>query len=97
MTILRHTVGVNNWIVLFDGSLYGLGVARNYMCVLLASIAALFVIDYQKYHGKDVVNVFLNQGWWFRVICIMLMVFTILLYGCYGELYDIQQFIYFQF
>lgn len=33
----------------------------------------------------------------FRVSGIMLLLFTILLYGCYGELYDVQQFIYFQF
>lgn len=38
-----------------------------------------------------------SLAWFFRVSGIMLLLFTILLYGCYGELYDIQQFIYFQF
>lgn len=90
-------LSVNNWTVLFDGSLYGLGVARNYMNVLMVSILTLFIVDYHKYRGKDVAAVFLQQGWWFRVTGIMLMLFTILLYGCYGEMYDIQQFIYFQF
>lgn len=95
--VLWKMVSVNNWTVLFDGSLYGLGVAKNYMNVLLVSILVLFVVDYHKYKGKDVADLFLRQGWTFRVIGIMLMLFTILLYGCYGEMYDVQQFIYFQF
>lgn len=96
-TVLKNMFSTNNWTILFDGSLYGLGVARNYMNVLLISILALFIVDYQKYKGRDVAAVFLRQGWWFRVMGIMFMLFTILLYGCYGEMYDIQQFIYFQF
>ena len=97
LEILRHVISVNNWFILFDGSMYGLGVARNYMNVLLVAILVLFVVDYHKYRGQDVADMLLRQGWWFRVTCIMLLIFTILLYGCYGELYDIQQFIYFQF
>lgn len=95
--MITNMFRINNWMILFDGSLYGLGVEKNYMNILLGSIFVLFFIDYYKYHGKDVAEVFLEQGWWFRVICIMLLIFTILLYGCYGELYNIQQFIYFQF
>lgn len=95
--MLVNMVCDNNWVILFDGSLYELGVERNYMNILLASILLLFVVDYHKYRGKDVVDLFLKQGWWFRVSGIMLLLFTVLLYGCYGELYDIQQFIYFQF
>lgn len=95
--ILSNMFGHNNWTVFFDGSLYELGVAKNYMDVLIASITVLFIVDYQKYQGKDVAELVLKQGWWFRVLVIMLMLFTILLYGCYGEMYDIEQFIYFQF
>lgn len=95
--MIRKMFSCNNWLVLFDGSLYELGVARNYMHVLLAAILVLFVVDYQKYHGKDVAEAFLRQGWWFRMLAIMILIFTILLYGCYGTLYDTQQFIYFQF
>lgn len=97
LEVLRNMFGTRNWTVLFDGSLYGLGVARNYMCVLLASILALFIVDYHKYQGKDMAALLLKQGWWFRVLIYMVMIFTILLYGCYGEIYDTQQFIYFQF
>lgn len=95
--ILVNMFRLNNGMILFDGSLYTLGVARNSMNILLLSIAALFIVDYHKYHDKDVVGLLLKQQWYFRTMIIMLLVFTILLYGCYGELYDVQQFIYFQF
>lgn len=95
--ILRDMFSSNNWMILFDGSLYELGVARNYMNMLLFSILVLFIIDYHKYHDRDVAGIFLAQNWCFRICGIMFLLFIILLYGCYGELYDIQQFIYFQF
>lgn len=81
----------------FDGSLYELGVARQPMNMLLLAIVVLFVVDYLKYKGHDVAELFLKQDWWFRTVVIMTMVFVILLYGCYGTLYDTTQFIYFQF
>ncbi|MCM1154466.1 MAG: MBOAT family protein [Roseburia sp.] len=95
--VLQDMFSVNNWQILFDGSLYGLGVARNYMNVLTASIVVLFVVDYRKYKGADVADGILRQEWWFRTGIYMAMLFAILLYGCYGEMYNIQQFIYFQF
>ena len=95
--IIVNMFSTNNWTILFDGSLYELGVAKNYMNVLVASILVLFFVDYQKYQKKDVADLLLKQGWFFRVTTIIFMIFIILLYGCYGEMYDIQQFIYFQF
>ncbi len=88
----------DNWIGVLEGAL-GTEIldGQNYMNVLLVSILALFIVDYQKYKGKDVVEVFFQQGWWFRTIVIMSMIFVILLYGCYGVSYNVQQFIYFQF
>lgn len=67
-TVLKNMFSVNNWTVLFDGSLYGLGVAKNYMNVLVVSILALFIVDCHKYKGRDVAVVFLSQGWWFRIM-----------------------------
>lgn len=84
-------------MILMNGSLYHLGVPESHMKILLVSILLLFLIDYQKYQGKDVVEVFLRQGWFFRVSAIMFFIYVILLYGCYGEMFDTQQFIYFQF
>lgn len=95
--ILSSMYHCNNWLVLLDGSLYELGIGRHYMGILMLSILTLFIVDYQKYKGKDAVALFYSQNWCFRVIAILMLVFVILLYGCYGRIYDIQQFIYFQF
>lgn len=95
--LLQLMFSSNNWMVLFDGSLSKLGVADNHMKVLVVSIISLFIVDYKKYVGKDMVEVFFRQGWCFRVLIYMLLVFSILLYGCYGTMYEVQQFIYFQF
>ena len=95
--ILRDMCSCMNWTILFDGSLYELGVARGPMNMLLMAIVALFAVDYLKYKGHDVAELFLKQDWWFRTVIIMAMTFITLLYGCYGTLYDTTQFIYFQF
>lgn len=95
-TLIRSMLHFN-WTVLFDGTLYSLGVPDTYFRVLLASIILLFIVDYKKYMEINVVESFLAQDWWFRVAAEMILIFTILLYGCYGELYDTTQFIYFQF
>lgn len=95
--ILGNMRDCGNWLVLLDGSLLELGVGRHYMGVLLLSVLILFLVDYQKYRGRDVAALFLKQSWWFRTAAIMGMIYVILLYGIYGKIYDIQQFIYFQF
>lgn len=81
----------------FDGSLYNLGVEKGYFKAMLLSILTLFVVDYRKYKEHNVVEEFLIQHWWFRVVIEMTLIFAILLLGCYGELYDTTTFIYFQF
>lgn len=86
-----------NWTILFDGSLYLLGVPEGYFRVLCCAIILLFLVDYKKYMGINVVEKFMRLSWWVRLTAESVLLFTILLYGCYGELYDTTQFIYFQF
>lgn len=94
---LFKNMRVFNWTVLFDGTLYTLGVERPYFVVMILAIVVLFAVDSYKYKGKDVADLFLAQGWCFRLFVEMLLLFTVLLFGCYGELYDTAEFIYFQF
>ncbi len=86
-----------DWMILINGSLYNLGVPAEYFRVLLLMIVLLFWVDSKKNRGIDLVERFLAQRWWFRVVAELLLIFVILLFGCYGELYDTTQFIYFQF
>lgn len=98
LEILKNMCRFDNWTGILEGSLSTeiLG-GKIYMNILIVSILALFIVDFYKYKGRDVAELFLAQKWWFRTLMIMLMIFTILLFGCYGKIYDTQQFIYFQF
>ncbi len=86
-----------DWMILINGSLYNLGVPVGYFRVLLLAIILLFWADGKKNKGVDLVERFLAQRWWFRVAAELFLIIIILLFGCYGELYDTTQFIYFQF
>ena len=97
MEVLTNMAANMDGLILFDGSLYGLGVDRQSMYIMFISIAVLFAVDHYKYRGVDVLQKFWEQGYWLKAACIVGMILTITLYGCYGTMYDVQQFIYFQF
>lgn len=97
LRLIESMTSVWNWNIFFDGSIYQLGVAREYMLVTVAAILVLMLVDSCKYHGRDVAELVLAQGWWFRVVCYASLMIVLLVFGCYGEIYDTQQFIYFQF
>lgn len=86
-----------NWMVLFDGSLYHLGVQREFFLILIATIAFLLFVDYKRYKEIDIFTAIARQEWWFRVGIYLGLIFAIILFGCYGVEYDISEFIYFQF
>lgn len=96
LDVIRNACQID-WTVLFDGSLYTLGIAKEYFQVVILAIAALFMVDNYKYQGRDVVQMVEAQEWWFQMGILLLLCFTILLFGCYGKEYDANQFIYFQF
>ena len=87
----------NIWC-LFDGTLYTLGLDQLEMKILVLSTILLFVVDWMKYHKKEMLDtVLLRQNTWFSWGCILGLIFVILVYGVYGPAYDATQFIYFQF
>lgn len=95
-TLLKELC-TNNWISLVDDSLFNLGISRPYFQILVLAVFILGIVDYQKYRGKDVVEHFFKQNCWFRILTEIGLLLIILLFGCYGQAYDVQQFIYFQF
>ncbi len=97
MSALKNMITKLDWKVFFDGSMFGLGIDRNYSHVLILAFMLLATVDYLKYRGKNVVDAFFKQNWWFRVLAITGLLTAVLLFGCYGNTYSLQQFIYFQF
>ena len=76
---------------------FELGVDGLGMFYLFLSIAVLFVVDYFKYNGVNVMEALLAQEGWFRYAVFLFLFLSTLIFGCYGTVYDAKQFIYFQF
>lgn len=64
---------------------------------LLISLALLFFIDIFKYNGINLILKVEKLILPFRWIVLLLMIFTILIFGVYGPGFSESQFIYFQF
>lgn len=87
----------NPW-VLFDQSLYELGLSQQEMHVLLIALVLLFLIDLVRFKCKMTLDMFLaEQCIWFRWGIIFFIFFFIIVFGIYGPTFDAKQFIYFQF
>lgn len=86
-----------NWWIIMDGSLYDLGVNRQYFGVLMLALAVLLIIDYQKYRGISMLDRFFAQNVLLQAVLFTVLVTMIVLFGCYGRMYNASQFIYFQF
>lgn len=86
-----------NWYILFDGSLFLLGVSEKNFRLLVLCIGILLFVDYLKYKKIDVVELIMKQEWWFKGLIYLSLFMMIVLFGYYGNEYDASQFIYFQF
>ncbi len=97
LTVLKNILCPANRFLVLKSFLMNLGTNRTEMLILILSILLLAVVDYMKYRGKDVITIFLKQNGCIRYLVFLILFFGIILFGCYGEAYDAQQFIYFQF
>lgn len=95
--VIKDMLHMNNLGIFLNGSLFALGVSRLEVNFMLLAIICLFLVDYYKYKGMNVVELIMGQEFWFRYLIYAGLLFGILIFGCYGEVYDAQQFIYFQF
>lgn len=87
----------NPW-VLFDESMYALGLDRVEMNILLFSLLLLLLADIVRYIRKQNIAEFLmKQNLWFRWLVVYGLIVMILVYGKYGVDFDSAQFIYFNF
>ncbi len=95
--IKRMVFKFNPW-VLFDESLYTLGLDRREFGILIFALLILFAVSVIRYKRKIDVGDFLNrQNLWFRWVCMILLCVAILVYGEYGIDFDSAKFIYFDF
>ena len=83
--------------LLFGGGLVEMGLTTADLCVLLASIAVLFVADTLKYRNIGANAAILKMHIIPRFALILMLLFATLVFGIYGAGYSSSQFIYFQF
>ena len=95
--ILQSMAHAGNFAVLFDGSLYKLGVDEKSFRLMLLCIAALLAADGCKRRGIRIRAVIARQDAWVRWLTFAASVSFILLTGVWGPGYDPASFLYFQF
>lgn len=84
--------------VLFDDSLYSLGLDRREFNIFFISFLGLILVDWIKNKKKQNFGVFLNeQPWYFRWVVLVALMFAILTFGIYGPGFNKAGFIYFDF
>ncbi len=94
--VLSMLTAGNPWI-LFDGSLYCLGLTQKSFSLMLLCIAILMFVDICNNHSIIIRNIILKQDYIFRWIMIAGSIFFILTFGIWGPGYNASNFIYFQF
>ena len=86
----------NIWI-LFDDSLFSLGLDWKNFMIMLLSIGVLFVADCFRIRGIDLRQLLCQQELWLRWMVLIVGIIAILLFGVWGSGYNAANFIYFQF
>lgn len=95
--IWRIIINWNPW-VLYNQSLYKLGLNQQEIHILIISIVILFLVDCVRYKKNMTLDIFLkNECIWFRWGVLFCIFFFIVIFGIYGPAFEAKQFIYFQF
>ena len=93
--IIKNMFVFNPW-VLFDGSLYNLGLDQKDFIVGILAIFILIIVSLLRRNTR-LINLIGNQNIIVRWIFYFTFLYSILIFGIYGPGYEAQQFIYFQF
>lgn len=95
--IIRSSFAVFNPWVLFDGTLYTLGLSKVEFWVMVMSILVLLGVDILHVKGISIRESVLKQPLVIRWGLYYTAILAILIFGVYGPGYNAANFIYFQF
>ena len=73
----------NPW-VLFDGSLFELGLSKNNVIILILAAAAAVAADIIREKGVTISNCLQNRGYIVKSAAAYIIIFVILIFGMYG-------------
>ena len=94
--IIQNIFVWNPWVLLDNTSLYLVGLDLLDFRVLIISVIVLFVVDYLSLKINIREKLF-EQNIVFRWLIIYILLFAIIIFGCYGEGFNPATFIYRQF
>lgn len=97
LTALKYLVTDFNFPWIFSGSIFSMISDKWELFVLLVSIVLVFLTDYAEYHEWDWKGALLKQKIVIRWCVYIVLAFTIILCGVYGNDYQQKGFIYFNF
>lgn len=95
--IIGSIFTANNPWILFDGSVYSLGLDEKNFRLMIAGIIILLLTDLLNRKNIVIRKIIERQDYPVRWICIVSIVMVILTFGIWGSGYDSNNFIYFQF
>lgn len=98
LSFIKRIFIAPNWWVLFDTSLFQLGLDQKEWGILRGALMILLIVDLIKYKsGEQLDTVLCRQNAWFRWLVIIFMISSIWILGVYGPDVSSETFIYFQF
>lgn len=97
LRMFKSILVVHNPWILFDGSLYNLGIGSKEFSFMIISTIVLLIADYIKWKGYSVREWVYKQEIWFRWTFYIVSIMVVLIFGIWGAGYDASAFIYFQF
>ena len=95
--IIKQMFSIWNPWILFDDSLYDMGLDRKDFWILCFSVMVLWVVSFMQERGIKIRQELAKQNIVFRWTVYYVSIFIVLLFGIYGEGYNASKFIYFQF
>lgn len=95
---LERMILYQDWWVLFDESIYHLGLDIREIHILFVGLCLVFMVDILQYTKKQYFAEFMAEQWIvFRWLVLILLLVVCVIFGYYGPGFDSAQFIYFQF
>lgn len=96
-SVIKSILSASNPWILFDGSLYGLGLDEKQFAALIISCIVLGVFDIAKHRDIRMIERLKAQPVWFRWTIYYIAIVAVIAFGAWGSAYNESAFIYFQF
>ena len=85
------------WVLSSD-TIFTYGLSANEMFILAFALVILFIVDLIRVRKNEMLDVWLGKQWLvFRVVFVITILITTIIFGIYGPGFDSKQFIYLQF